>query len=89
MDDLTPEQRRKSMQAIRSTDTSIEIALRTAYGIVAFGIEKITNNYPANPISLSQSTESLYFVIRIIGMVMTGRIGIRESSQTAITGYPK
>ena len=30
MDDLTPEQRRKSMQAIRSTDTSIEIALRTA-----------------------------------------------------------
>ena len=30
MDDLTPEQRRKNMQAIRSTDTSIEIALRTA-----------------------------------------------------------
>ena len=27
MDDLTPEQRRKNMQAIRSTDTSIEIAL--------------------------------------------------------------
>lgn len=30
MDDLTPEQRRKNMQAIRSKDTSIEIALRTA-----------------------------------------------------------
>lgn len=30
MNDLTPEQRRKNMQAIRSTDTSIEIALRTA-----------------------------------------------------------
>ena len=30
MDDLTPDQRRKNMQAIRSTDTSIEIALRTA-----------------------------------------------------------
>ena len=30
MDDLTPEQRRKNMQAIRSKDASIEIALRTA-----------------------------------------------------------
>lgn len=30
MDDLTPEQRRKNMQAIKSKDTSIEIALRKA-----------------------------------------------------------
>ena len=30
MDDMTPEQRRKNMQHIRSKDTSIEIALRTA-----------------------------------------------------------
>lgn len=30
MDDLTPEQRRKNMQAIRSKDTSIELALRRA-----------------------------------------------------------
>lgn len=30
MDDLTPEQRRKNMQAIRSKDTSIELALRKA-----------------------------------------------------------
>ena len=30
MDDLTPEQRRKNMQAIKSKDTSIEIALRLA-----------------------------------------------------------
>jgi DNA mismatch endonuclease (patch repair protein) len=30
MDDLTPEQRRKNMQHIRSTDTSIEIKLRKA-----------------------------------------------------------
>ena len=29
-DDLTPEQRRKNMQAIRSKDTSIEIKLRKA-----------------------------------------------------------
>lgn len=29
-DDLTPEQRRKNMQAIRSKDTSIEISLRKA-----------------------------------------------------------
>lgn len=30
MDDLTPEQRRKNMQAIKSKDTSIEISLRNA-----------------------------------------------------------
>ena len=30
MDDLTPEQRRKNMQAIKSKETSIEIALRKA-----------------------------------------------------------
>lgn len=30
MDDLTPEQRRKNMQAIKSKDTRIEIALRKA-----------------------------------------------------------
>lgn len=29
-DDMTPEQRRKNMQHIRSKDTSIEVALRTA-----------------------------------------------------------
>ena len=30
MDDLTPEQRRKNMQAIKSKDTSIELLLRKA-----------------------------------------------------------
>lgn len=30
MDDLTPEQRKKNMQAIRSRDTTIELALRKA-----------------------------------------------------------
>lgn len=30
MDDLTPEQRKKNMQAIRSKDTTIELALRKA-----------------------------------------------------------
>lgn len=30
MDDMTPEQRRKNMQHIRSKDTSIEVKLRTA-----------------------------------------------------------
>ena len=30
MDDLTPEQRKKNMRAIRSKDTTIELALRTA-----------------------------------------------------------
>ena len=30
MDDLTPEQRKKNMQAIRSKDTTIELTLRKA-----------------------------------------------------------
>ena len=32
MDDLTPEQRKKNMRAIRSKDTTIELALRKALG---------------------------------------------------------
>ena len=40
MDDLTPEQRRKNMQAIKSKDTAIELAMRKHYGMRESGTEK-------------------------------------------------
>lgn len=49
MDDLTPEQRRKSMQAIRSKDTSIEIALRTALWHRGIRYRKNYKQLPGKP----------------------------------------
>lgn len=49
MDDLTPEQRRKNMQAIRSTDTSIEIALRTALWHCGVRYRKNYKQLPGKP----------------------------------------
>lgn len=49
MDDLTPEQRRKNMQAIRSTDTSIEIALRTALWHRGIRYRKNYKQLPGKP----------------------------------------
>ena len=106
MDDLTPEQRRKNMQAIKSKDTSIEIALRTALWHRGIRYRKNYKQLPGkpdfvitkhkiaifcleNPISLLQSIKLPYSVIRIIGTVMTGRIGIRELSQIVIIGSLK
>lgn len=49
MDDLTPEQRRKNMQAIRSKDTSIEVALRTALWHRGIRYRKNYNQLPGKP----------------------------------------
>ena len=49
MDDLTPEQRRKNMQAIRSKDTSIEIALRTALWYRGVRYRKNYKQLPGKP----------------------------------------
>lgn len=49
MDDLTPEQRRKNMQAIRSKDTSIEIALRTALWHRGIRYRKNYKQLPGKP----------------------------------------
>ena len=49
MDDLTPEQRRKNMQAIRSKDTSIELALRTALWHQGIRYRKNYKNLPGKP----------------------------------------
>lgn len=49
MDDLTPEQRRKNMQAIRSKDTSIELRLRKALWQEGIRYRKNYNKLPGKP----------------------------------------
>lgn len=49
MDALTPEQRRKSMQHIRSKDTSIEIALRKALWHKGYRYRKNYKKLPGSP----------------------------------------
>ena len=49
MDDLTPEQRRKNMQHIRSEDTSIEIKLRKALWHEGIRYRKNYKELPGKP----------------------------------------
>lgn len=49
MDDLTPEQRRKNMQAIRSKDTSIELRLRKALWQKGIRYRKNYKELPGKP----------------------------------------
>ena len=49
MDDLTPEQRRKNMQAIKSKDTSIELALRHALWHCGIRYRKNFKGLPGKP----------------------------------------
>ena len=49
MDDLTPEQRRKNMQAIKSRDTSIEIMLRRALWQKGIRYRKNYSTLPGKP----------------------------------------
>ena len=49
MDDLTPEQRRKNMQAIKSKDTSIELALRKALWHKGIRYRKNYKQLPGKP----------------------------------------
>ena len=49
MDDLTPEQRRKNMQAIRSTDTRIELRLRKALWQKGIRYRKNYKELPGKP----------------------------------------
>lgn len=48
-DDLTPEQRRKNMQAIKSQDTSIELALRRALWHEGIHYRKNYKKLPGKP----------------------------------------
>lgn len=49
MDDLTPEQRRKNMQAIRSKDTHIELVLRNALWHKGIRYRKNYKGLPGKP----------------------------------------
>ena len=49
MDVLTPEQRRKNMQHIKSKDTSIEIALRKALWKKGYRLSLIHISEPTRP----------------------------------------
>jgi DNA mismatch endonuclease (patch repair protein) len=49
MDDLTPEQRRKNMQAIRSKDTGIELSLRRALWHKGIRYRKNYKKLPGKP----------------------------------------
>lgn len=49
MDDLTPEQRRKNMQAIKSKDTSIELRLRKALWQEGIRYRKNYKKLPGKP----------------------------------------
>lgn len=49
MDVLTPEQRRKNMQHIRSKDTSIEVMLRKALWAKGYRYRKNPKNLPGKP----------------------------------------
>lgn len=49
MDNLTPEQRRKNMQAIRSTETSIEVKLRKALWNKGYRYRKNYKKLPGKP----------------------------------------
>lgn len=49
MDDLTPEQRRKNMQAIKSKDTKIEVSLRNALWHLGIRYGKNYKNLPGKP----------------------------------------
>lgn len=49
MDDLTPEQRRKNMQAIKSKDTTIELALRKALWHKGIRYRKNFKGLPGKP----------------------------------------
>ena len=70
MDDLTPEQRRKNMQHIRSKDTSIEIKLRKALWHEGIRYRKNYKALRGTQILLSQSIELPYSVILHFGMVV-------------------
>ena len=49
MDNLTPDQRRKNMQSIRSKDTSLELKLRSALWKEGIRYRKNYNKLPGKP----------------------------------------
>ena len=67
-DVLTPEQRRKNMQHIKSNDTKIEVLLRKVTDT-----ERIIRNFLENQILFSQNIRLQFSVMVSFFMVRTGR----------------
>ncbi len=88
-DDLTPEQRRKNMQAIRSRNTGIEKALRKALWEKESDTERTIKMLLESPTSPLRSTKLPFFVTRTTGTGMIGKTGISALNQTVITGSRK
>ena len=87
MDDLTPEQRKKNMRAIRSKDTTIELALRKA-------LWKQGIHYRKNYKGLIGKPDIVITKYRIAvfcdsDLDMTGKIENPESNPIRSIGYPK
>ena len=77
-DDLTPEQRRKNMQAIKSKDTSIEIALRKALWSQGLRYRKNYSKLIGKPDIVITKYKIAIFVTLTIGMAMIGKMQIKK-----------
>lgn len=73
MDVLTPEQRRKNMQHIKSKDTAIEITLRKALWKKGYRYRKNYKKLPENQTLYLLNTKSQSFVIVNFFMGRTGK----------------
>lgn len=89
MDDLTPEQRKKNMRAIRSKDTTIELALRKALWKQGIHYRKNYKGLIGKPDIVITKYRIAVFVILTFGMGMTGKIENPESNPIRSIGYPK
>ena len=86
-DDLTPEQRHKNMQAIKSKDMTIELTLRKALWSKGIRYRKNCKALIGKPdIAI---IKSLFSAIRNTGTVMIGKTETRGSSQTESIGFQR
>lgn len=89
MDDLTPEQRRKNMQAIKSKDTHIELALRNALWHKGIRYRKNYKGLPGKPDIAITKYRIAVFCDSDFWHGYDCETGISESSLTVSTGFPK
>jgi DNA mismatch endonuclease (patch repair protein) len=73
MDTLTPEQRRKNMQHIRSNDTEIEILLRKALWKKGYRYRKNYKALPGKPDIVLTKYKIAIFAMVNFSMGRTGR----------------
>lgn len=73
MDTLTPEQRRKNMQHIRSSDTEIEILLRKTLWKKGYRYRKNYKALPGKPDIVLTKYKIAFFAMVNFSMGRTGR----------------